>query len=76
MHSSMCMQMKTFAKKRFMERGKSESEFRVRSDSEDKQFADYEDEHGYDIIIFNNGNIEDTVDIIESYVKLIIKRQA
>lgn len=60
-------------KKRFMERGKSESEFRVRSDSEDKQFADYEDEHGYDIIIFNNGNIEDTVDIIESYVKLIIK---
>lgn len=60
-------------KKRFMERGKSESEFRVRSDAEDKQFADYEDEHGYDIIIFNNGNIEDAVDIIESYVKLIIK---
>ena len=60
-------------KKRFMERGKSESEFRVRSDSEDKQFEAYEDEHGYDIIIFNNGNIEDAVDIIESYVKLIIK---
>lgn len=60
-------------KKRFMERGTSESEFRVRSDAEDKQFADYEDEHGYDIIIFNNGNIEDAVDIIESYVKLIIK---
>ena len=60
-------------KKRFMERGKSESEFRVRSDAEDKQFADYEDEHGYDIIIFNNDNIEDAVDIMESYVKLIIK---
>ena len=60
-------------KKRFMERGKPESEFRVRSDAEDKQFESYEDEHGYDIIIFNNGNIEDAVDIIESYVKLIIK---
>lgn len=60
-------------KKRFMERGKSESEFRVRSDAENEQFSTYEDEHGYDIIIFNNGNIEDAVDIIESYVKLIIK---
>ena len=60
-------------KKRFMERGKPESEFRVRSDAEDKQFEAYEDEHGYDIIIFNNGNIEDAVDIIESYVKLIIR---
>ena len=60
-------------KKRFMERGKPESEFRVRSDAEDKQFESYEDEHGYDIIIFNNGNIEDAVNIIESYVKLIIK---
>lgn len=60
-------------KKRFMERGKSESEFRVRSDAENEQFLTYEDEHGYDIIIFNNGNIEDAVDIMESYVKLIIK---
>lgn len=60
-------------KKRFMERGKSESEFRVRSDAENEQFSTYEDEHGYDIIIFNNGNIEDAVDIMESYVKLIIK---
>ena len=60
-------------KKRFLERGKSESEFRVRSDAENEQFEAYEDEHGYDIIIFNNGNIEDAVDIIESYVKLIIK---
>lgn len=60
-------------KKRFMERGKSESEFRVRSDAENEQFSTYEDEHGYDIIIFNNGNIEDSVDIMESYVKLIIK---
>lgn len=60
-------------KKRFMERGKSESEFQVRSDAENEQFSTYEDEHGYDIIIFNNGNIEDAVDIMESYVKLIIK---
>lgn len=60
-------------KKRFMERGKSESEFRVRSDAENEQFSTYEDEHGYDIIIFNNGNIENAVDIMESYVKLIIK---
>ena len=60
-------------KKRFMERGKSESEFRVRSDAENEQFSTYEDEHGYNIIIFNNGNIEDAVDIMESYVKLIIK---
>lgn len=60
-------------KKRFMERGKSESEFRVRSDAENEQFSTYEDEHGYDIIIFNNDNIEDAVDIMESYVKLIIK---
>lgn len=60
-------------KKRFMERGKSESEFRVRSDAENEQFSTYEDEHGYDIIISNNGNIEDAVDIMESYVKLIIK---
>ena len=60
-------------KKRFMERGKSESEFLVRSDAENEQFSTYEDEHGYDIIIFNNGNIEDAVDIMESYVKLIIK---
>ena len=60
-------------KKRFMERGKSESEFLVRNNAEDKQFTPYEDEHGYDIIIFNNGNIEDAVDIMESYVKLIIK---
>lgn len=60
-------------KKRFMERGKSESEFRVRSDAENEQFSTYEDEHGYDIIIFNNGNIKDAVDIMESYVKLIIK---
>lgn len=60
-------------RKRFKERGKSLNEFDSRNNAENKQFDEYEQNHGYDIIIFNNGNIDDAVDVMESYVTIVLE---
>lgn len=62
-------------KKRFTLRGQTSSEFEKRSQAEEEQFSNYEKTHGYDIIFFNNDKLEDTVDNVASYVKIILKRR-
>ena len=60
-------------KKRFEERGKTKNEFVNRNNAENKQFDEYEQNHEYDIIIFNNGNIDDAVEVMESYVTIVLE---
>lgn len=60
-------------RKRFEERGKTQSEFDARNTDESKQFDDYENNHGYDIIIFNNGNLDDAVNVMKSYVEIVFE---
>lgn len=60
-------------RKRFEERGKTKNEFANRNNAENKQFDEYEQNHGYDIIIFNNGNIDDAVEVMESYVTIVLE---
>lgn len=60
-------------KQRFMGRGKTEAEFKQRNDAENSQFSEYENNHGYDILIYNNGDIDYAVDTMDSYVSLILE---
>lgn len=60
-------------KQRFISRGESESAFISRNISEDKQFSEYENSHEYDIIIYNNDDIDYAVGVMESYISLILE---
>lgn len=62
-------------RKRFEERGKTQSEFDARNTDESKQFDEYESNHGYDIIIFNNGNLNDAVNVMKSYVEIVLENR-
>ena len=61
--------------KRFLERGRTAVDFQQRCSSENEQFDKYEDSHGYDIIIFNNGDIDYAINVMESYVKPIMESE-
>lgn len=60
-------------KKRFVSRGDATA-FKARDDAESSQFDDYEKNHKYDIVIYNNDNIDDAVEVMASYVNLIIQK--
>lgn len=57
------------------QRGQTEEEFVKRDTSERAQFNQYEGIHGYDIIIYNNGDIEEAIDTMEKYVSIIMKHR-
>lgn len=60
-------------KKRFVSRGDATA-FKARDDAESSQFNDYEKDHKYDIVIYNNDNVDDAVEVMASYVNLIIQK--
>lgn len=62
-------------KKRYMGRGETEDDFKQRESAESSQFSEYERNHGYDIIIYNNRNIDDAVAMMDSYVSLILEKR-
>lgn len=57
---------------RFVARGESKAKFEAREQSEDEQFLDYENSHGWDIIIYNNWDIDTAVKTMLGYVKPIM----
>lgn len=58
---------------RSAKRSGSVSEFQMRAKSEDQQFQAYEDANKYDIIIYNNGKLEESMQVFESYMKLVFE---
>lgn len=58
---------------RSAKRSGSVSEFQMRAKSEDQQFQAYEDANKYDIIIYNNGKMEESMQVFESYMKLVFE---
>lgn len=60
---------------RFTARSKDTKEFEERNRAEAAQFDDYEKNHEYDIIIYNNGNVDDAVDVMDSYVTIALKER-
>lgn len=57
---------------RFVARGESKVKFEAREQSEDEQFNDYENSHGWDIIIYNNWDIDTAVKTMLGYVRPIM----
>lgn len=57
---------------RFVARGESKAKFEAREQSEDEQFNDYENSHGWDIIIYNNWDIDTAVKTMLGYVRPIM----
>ena len=57
---------------RFVARGESKAKFESREQSEDEQFCDYENNHGWDIIIYNNWDIDTAVKTMLGYVRPIM----
>lgn len=57
---------------RFVARGESKAKFEAREQSEDEQFLDYENNHGWDIIIYNNWDIDTAVKTMLGYVRPIM----
>lgn len=57
---------------RFVARGESKAKFEAREQSEDEQFIDYENNHGWDIIIYNNWDIDTAVKTMLGYVRPIM----
>ena len=57
---------------RFIARGESKAKFESREQSEDEQFCDYENNHGWDIIIYNNWDIDTAVKTMLGYVRPIM----
>lgn len=57
---------------RFVARGESKANFEAREQSEDEQFLDYENNHGWDIIIYNNWDIDTAVKTMLGYVRPIM----
>lgn len=60
-------------KKRFLQRGNAESDFESRNADESKQFNAYEQDHKYDIIIYNNRDIDYALNMMEPYIKIILE---
>lgn len=60
-------------KERFLQRGNAESDFESRNDDESKQFNAYEQNHKYDIIIYNNRDIDYALNMMEPYIKIILE---
>ncbi len=60
-------------KNRYIKRGESKDDFISRNNSENLQFSDYELNHGFDILIYNNGDIDDAVNVMDSYVSVILE---
>lgn len=57
---------------RFVARGETKAKFEAREQSEDEQFNDYENSHGWDIIIYNNWDIDTAVKTMLDYVRPIM----
>lgn len=57
---------------RFVARGETKAKFETREQSEDEQFCDYENNHGWDIIIYNNWDIDTAVKTMLGYVRPIM----
>ena len=57
---------------RFVARGESKAKFESREQSEGEQFCDYENNHGWDIIIYNNWDIDTAVKTMLGYVRPIM----
>lgn len=57
---------------RFVARGETKAKFEAREQSEDEQFCDYENNHGWDIIIYNNWDVDTAVKTMLGYVKPIM----
>lgn len=57
---------------RFVARGETKAKFEAREQSEDEQFIDYENNHGWDIIIYNNWDIDTAVKTMLDYVRPIM----
>lgn len=63
-------------KKRYVKyRGQTEDEFYTRNTAENAQFSRYESEDDWNIIIFNNDDVEEAVDTMEEYVSIILKHR-
>ena len=60
-------------KERFLQRGNTESDFESRNADESKQFNAYEQNHKYDIIIYNNRDIDYALNMMEPYIKIILE---
>lgn len=60
-------------KERFLQRGNAESDFESRNADESKQFNTYEQDHKYDIIIYNNRDIDYALNMMEPYIKIILE---
>ena len=60
-------------KERFLQRGNAESDFESRNADESKQFNAYEQNHKYDIIIYNNRDIDYALNMMEPYIKIILE---
>lgn len=60
-------------KERFLQRGNVESDFESRNADESKQFNVYEHDHKYDIIIYNNRDIDYALNTMEPYIKIILE---
>lgn len=57
---------------RFVARGETKAKFESREQSEDEQFCDYENNHGWDIIIYNNWDVDAAVKTMLGYVRPIM----
>lgn len=61
-------------KSRYISRGETQDAFCKRNEAEAAQFREYETNHEYDIVIYNNGDIEDAVKTISSYISIILEK--
>lgn len=57
---------------RFVARGETKAKFEAREQSEDEQFCDYENYHDWDIIIYNNWDVDAAVKTMLGYVRPIM----
>lgn len=57
---------------RFVARGETKAKFEAREQSEGEQFCNYENNHGWDIIIYNNWDIDTAVKTMLGYVRPIM----
>ena len=60
-------------KERFLQRGNAERDFESRNADESNQFNAYEHDHKYDIIIYNNRDIDYALNMMEPYIKIILE---
>lgn len=59
-------------KDRYIKRGGTKESFADREKSETEQFGRCEQDHCYDIIIYNNGKLSEAVDIMDGYVSCLL----